>query len=94
LKIVWLQRASDDLESIEDYIGRDNPTAADAIAERILAAVDMLRDQPSAGRPGRVNHTRELVVSSTPYIVTYTAIENCIFVLAVMHAARQWPKSF
>lgn len=94
MEVIWLTRASADLQGIEDYIGKDNPIAADAVAEKIVTAVGILRGQPSAGRPGRVHETRELVVASTPYIVVYTAIDDRILTLAVMHGAREWPKSF
>jgi toxin ParE1/3/4 len=94
VEIVWLRRAAADLQSIEEYIGNDNPIAADIVAERILNAVAILSEQPSAGRRGRVHQTRELVVSSTPYIVVYTALSDRIFILAVMHGAREWPQSF
>jgi toxin ParE1/3/4 len=94
LEIIWLKRASADLQSIEDHIGKDNPIAADVIAKKIISAADILKEQPLAGRPGRVHETRELVVTSTPYIVVYTAINDRVFVIAVMHGAREWPKAF
>jgi addiction module RelE/StbE family toxin len=94
LELVWLKRASADLWAIEDYIGRDNPLAADDVAQRIVTSVAMLQEQPSAGRPGRVAQTRELAVPSTPYVVAYTAIRDRLYILAIMHGAQEWPKSF
>lgn len=94
MHVIWLPRARDDLQAIEDYIAEDNPRAADLVTETILAASRTLREQPSAGRPGRVSGTRELVVPTTPYLIAYTAVERRILVLAVLHGARKWPESF
>ncbi|MCA1598486.1 MAG: type II toxin-antitoxin system RelE/ParE family toxin, partial [Chloroflexi bacterium] len=46
------------------------------------------------GRTGRVEGTRELVVSRTPYIVAYRVRDDEVIVLAVQHAARLWPARF
>jgi len=49
---------------------------------------------PYLGRPGRVTGTRELVVTSTPFIVAYQVVDDRIEILAVFHGARIWPDSF
>jgi toxin ParE1/3/4 len=49
---------------------------------------------PESGRIGRVACTREVVVPGTPYLVAYRITEDSIQVLAVLHAARQWPEFF
>jgi toxin ParE1/3/4 len=49
---------------------------------------------PYLGRPGRVANTRELVVTSTPFIVAYRVVSDRIEILAVFHGARRWPDSF
>ena len=43
------------------------------------------------GRPGRVPHTRELVVSGTPFIIPYTVTERGIEIIAVLHGSQIWP---
>jgi toxin ParE1/3/4 len=48
---------------------------------------------PNAGRIGRVANTREIVVPGTSYLVAYRIREDMIHVLAIMHAARQWPET-
>jgi len=45
-------------------------------------------------RLGRVADTRELVASSTPFIVVYRIVEDRIEILAVFYSARRWPESF
>jgi plasmid stabilization system protein ParE len=49
---------------------------------------------PYIGRSGRIDGTRELVVSGTPYVVAYTVSGEKVTVLAVLHGARRWPESF
>jgi len=59
----------------------------------IRVAVDRLGRHPSLGRAGRVDGTRELIISNTPYIV-YRVVENQIRILPVIHTSRQWPRRF
>jgi plasmid stabilization system protein ParE len=43
------------------------------------------------GRPGRIEGTRELVISRTPYIAAYRIVGNTVRILRVLHGAQQWP---
>jgi toxin ParE1/3/4 len=72
----------------------DNEPAATKIANYIWNSVDMLARHPMAGRAGRVPGTRELVITGTPIIVAYRIEKNEVRVLAVLHAAREWPEEF
>jgi toxin ParE1/3/4 len=89
--IKWHRLARQDLRHVRAYIARDNPKAAARVAQRIRTAVERLSDNPGIGRPGRVIDTRELVVTTTPYLVPYTVSENEIVILRVLHGAQQWP---
>lgn len=94
MRLRWTAPALRDLESIGDYISRDNPAAAERIALRILDQADGLALHPQIGRTGRVPGTRELVVSQTPFIVPYRVADGDIEILAVFHGARRWPEDF
>jgi len=94
MEIVWREVALDSLQRIRAYIARDNPGAAERVRERILSAVRNLADMPNMGRPGRVEDTRELVVSGTPYIVAYTVLADQVVIIAVQHSAQKWPDRF
>lgn len=80
------------LEAEANYIAEDNPPAAARVVQRIFQAVNLLKKNPSLGRPGRVVGTRELVVEGTPYIVPYRVRGEAVEVLRVFHSARKWPK--
>ncbi len=60
----------------------------------IRDAVNRLGWHPSLGRAGRVEGTRELIISNAPYIVAYRVVEDQVRILAVIHASRQWPRRF
>jgi toxin ParE1/3/4 len=94
MEIIWREVALDSLERARAYIAQDNPAAAVQVHERILNAVRNLAAMPNMGRPGRVEDTRELVVSGTPYIVAYTLLSNQVAILAVQHGAQEWPDRF
>ncbi|MDP6951207.1 MAG: type II toxin-antitoxin system RelE/ParE family toxin [Alphaproteobacteria bacterium] len=91
MRIVWSPLARQDLAEIEDYIGYDNPIAAEVMAAKIRQAVERLITFPASGRPGRSPHTRELVIAGTPYIMPYIVAEDEIRIIAVIHTARKWP---
>ena len=91
MKLYWSHGAIEDLKHLRAYIARENPFAAADVSERILEAVERLRQLPSMGRPGRVPSTRELVVPGTPLILPYTVTDRGVEVVAVLHGARTWP---
>lgn len=93
MRIVWTPRAVLHLHGIETYIERDNPAAAHRVRKDIVRQVEALQEAPFLGRTGRVARTRELVIARTPYIVAYHVAGNEIRILAILHAAREWPES-
>jgi toxin ParE1/3/4 len=86
--------AEQDLEAAYDYVQQDNEDAAKQLVARIFSAVRMLTRHPLAGREGRVQGTRELVVVGTPYVIAYRIHRDQIQILAVLHGARRWPTAF
>ena len=92
MKIRWLEDAVFDLEALRHYIAQDKITAANQVVKKVLAAVELLSEQPHLGRQGRVHNTRELIISATPYIVPYRVKDSTIEVLRVFHCAMQWPE--
>jgi len=77
VKLEWSAFSFADRDSIFDYIEADSPRAAIAVDDAIAKAARQLIDFPQSGRIGRVTGTRELVVSTLPYIVAYAIQRGC-----------------
>jgi addiction module RelE/StbE family toxin len=87
----WSVFALADRDSIFDHIEADSPQAAVSVDDRIQACVENLNRFPEMGRPGRIEGTRELVISGTPYIAGYRIADDTVRVLRLLHGAQQWP---
>ncbi len=93
MTLIWSDPSLANLAAIRTYIAEQNPAAGARVVARIYDATrNMLAASPHAGRPGRVENTRELVIAKTPYIVAYRIAAGRITVLAVIHSSRQWPE--
>ena len=92
--IWWSTPATRQLAAAHEYIAADDEDAARRIANHIWDSVAILAKYPLAGRVGRVPGTRELVVTGTPFIVAYEVEKHQVRILAVLHAAREWPEEF
>jgi addiction module RelE/StbE family toxin len=91
LKIKLARLAANDLQAVEQYISQDKPSAAQAVIQRVMEAIENLAAFPSIGRGGRVPNTKELVVSGTPLIIVYQVRQDTLFIARVIHTARKWP---
>ncbi len=90
--IKWSDEALGDLESLHAFVSADNPIDAQNLAFKIVHSVENnLPANPHLGRPGRINGTRELVITGTSYIVPYRVQQGVIQILRVYHGARRWP---
>jgi toxin ParE1/3/4 len=90
--LTWSPTALAHLRHAEAYIAEDNPRAAAKTATRILDAVEYLMDFPASGRPGKLPHTRELVVAGTPYFLPYRVRGDVVEILGVIHGRQRWPE--
>lgn len=48
--VFWSPRASLDLDSIHEYVARDSAISADLVVQRLVHAVERLREFPNLGR--------------------------------------------
>lgn len=94
MQIKWLKTALHNLNDEAEYIAQDNPTAAQLVVHRIVAAIKLLSENPALGHPGRIPGTRELVVPNTRYIVPYRVNprNQTVEILRVFHGSRRLPK--
>jgi addiction module RelE/StbE family toxin len=91
MRLEWSVFALADREAIFDYIQTDSPRAAISVDDRIESRIEGLAQFPEMGRPGRIERTRELVISGTPYIAAYRIAGDTVRILRVLHGAQQWP---
>lgn len=84
--------AQTDLDDIRAYIAQDNPPAAESTIARILQSIRFLKDFPRLGRVGVLPDTRELSITGLPYKAIYRIEGDTVFVLAIIHGARQHPR--
>lgn len=89
-ELEWTEPAIADLLAIIEYISDDNPDAAQALKDDIVAKAAKLPEFPRLYRAGRVEGTREMVVWSN-YVVVYDENPIVVRVLRVLHGAQQWP---
>lgn len=91
-RIVWTDRALDDLRTIGDYIARDNPVAAARWVETLMMTVERAARAPLAGRKlpekGR-NDLREVLQRT--YRIVYRVREDQIDVLTIFEGHRLLP---
>ena len=91
-KVRWTKPALHDFEEALNHIARDNPDAAQKVAQKIWDASRQLADNPALGRPGRVSGTRERFVPGTPYLIAYREVGAYVDLLRILHGRRKWPK--
>jgi toxin ParE1/3/4 len=82
-------RALKDIESIHDYIARDDPIAARRVVSRIERAIQRLAVSPLSARRGHVPGTRILAVPRLPYVVIHRVRGDSVDIVAVLHTARR-----
>ncbi|AHE98172.1 type II toxin-antitoxin system RelE/ParE family toxin [Thioalkalivibrio paradoxus] len=88
MKVVLSLQAREDLRDVLGYIVEDTPRAARSVLARIRERVEELQRYPHIGRPGRVPGARELVITGTPYLAPYLAVNDTLQILRACHGAR------
>ena len=90
MKVVWTRRAIRQLAALRNYIAKESEQNATRVAQRILGAVELLRQQPEIGRPGRIPGTRELVVQDTRFLIPYRVKKGRLELIAVFEGHQKW----
>jgi toxin ParE1/3/4 len=86
--------AEADLLDIWFHIAGDDPAAADRLLDRIESALEMLADNPHAGRarPDIMPEIRSFPVG--PYLLFHAASGNGVELVRVLHGARDIDSDF
>ena len=91
MRIRWSPEAAADFAGIVEYIHRQNPSVADRVARAIYESVSSLESFPDRGRLGRVEDTRELVLTPLPFIAVYRVRPGAVEIVRVLHGSQRWP---
>jgi plasmid stabilization system protein ParE len=89
VKVVWTQRARRQLHAIQKYVGKRSPRGAARMWLRIVERVANQAETPFAAPLERGGPARILVVSQTPYVLTYLVEGDELRVLTVHHGAQR-----
>jgi plasmid stabilization system protein ParE len=94
-KIIWSQRARDDLRDVVAFIAEDNRGVAESFGFRLISKVDLLGQFPHLGRvvPEEGDEdTRELILP--PYRIIYRVFpeKQMVAVVRIWHGARGEPE--
>jgi len=90
VRVVWTPDALQDRVDVWDHIVADNPQAAVLMDALFSDAAAKLADYPKLGRLGKIPGTRELIPHES-YRLMYEISGETVWVLALIHTARQWP---
>ena len=93
MQVKWLRKALQNLNDEAEYIAQKDLEAARIVVQRIVKTIDLLKETPALGHPGRIHGTRELVVPDTRYIVPYRVRPRLdrIEILRIFHTSRRLP---
>lgn len=94
MTIVFSSRAKSDITAHWEYVSSFSLDAADRVKSKLLQQLNVLSSYPDLGRVGRVDGTRELVISRTDLIAVYEVRQEIVRILRIVHGAQDWPARF
>lgn len=84
-----------DLEEIEAYIAKDNPTAAEDVIDDIEATCQFIADHPGVGRSRDEIERGVMSFSVGSYLIYYRADDNeSVGIARVLHDRRDAATAF
>lgn len=90
MNVRWTPAAQQDRADIFDHLAADSPRAAIRMDQVFSDAAASLASLPDRGRAGKVSGTRELIPHDS-YRLVYEVEAETVWILALIHTARQWP---
>jgi toxin ParE1/3/4 len=88
--VIWTPEAEQDRADIWDDIAADNSGAAVRMDELFSDVAARLAAHPKMGKTGKISGTHELIPHES-YRLVYEIDGDTVWVLALVHTARQWP---
>lgn len=91
-EVRWTRSAREDLIDIHDYYATEvDANLADRIIARIDDEVNFLHVFAMRTRPGRIAGTRELVLTTVPYVACIAIEAQIAHVIGIVHTAQKYP---
>ncbi|QAU23279.1 type II toxin-antitoxin system RelE/ParE family toxin [Dyella sp. M7H15-1] len=90
MRVIWTPEAQQDRTDVWNYIAADNPWAAARMDDLFSDAATRLAAHPMLGRLGKIPGTREMVPHES-YRLVYEIEDETVWILTLIHTARQWP---
>ena len=90
MRLRFTARAAHDLTNIAEFIGKDNPRAAQRVRASIVDTLEVLRRFPRLGRPQSVEGVRKLITRRYYYSIYYILDDPAdqIVILTIRHRAQ------
>lgn|ERR1035437_3744629 len=90
VKVVWTQRALNDLEDIGDYISKDSNKYAKLTLENLVYTALLIEINPFVGRfvPESSDKTIREIIKGSYRVIYQIRNETSVFILTVFHSSR------
>ena len=90
MTIRWTEKAASDLESIYDFIAKDNESAALDVVIGLHDSVARLASFPNLGRiAGPFFPDDSRVLTAPPYLIFYRVLADAIMLDSIVHGNRK-----
>ena len=89
MRVRYTRTAARQIEAALHYLAAASPVAAQDLGERLLAVMNLLREQPYMGHMTSIRHIRRFPLSRYPYLVDYSVEGDEIVVRRFRHASRR-----
>lgn len=88
-QVIWAPQAIQGVEAIRAYVARDSAHYADLVVERIVVAVERLKDNPRSGRvvPELGDESIREVIHGN-YRIVYRLRRGVVEIATVFHGTR------
>jgi toxin ParE1/3/4 len=89
VKVIWTERAADDLAEMVEYIRQDSFDIARLAAKEVFDTLMSLRSLPYRGRKREEDSSREIVFARLSYVAVYEVIGERIYIKGIRHTSRE-----
>lgn len=99
-KIIYRQKALEDIAEIVQYLAMDNPNVAKLFRERLEETTTAIAQMPEIGSQRHFKHPDLANVRFVPmkhfkkHLIFYHVCDNSLHIIRIVHGARNLPALF